>query len=77
MSKPIRIGKMYSLVLKLITASAGTVVVAALHSQQPLQLTIHWDKVTVVSKTTPTLQVVVNPPPAPRPSRWVRPLIRR
>jgi len=34
----------------------------ALHAQQPLQLTVHWDKTTVVSKSTPTLQVVVNPP---------------
>jgi len=30
--------------------------------QQPTQLTVHWEKVTLVSKTTPTLQVVVNPP---------------
>jgi hypothetical protein len=29
------------------------------------QLTIHWDKTTVVSKSTPTLQVVVNPPLRP------------
>src|SRR5580698_8767038 len=28
-------------------------------------VTIHWDKVTVVSKSTPTLQVVVNPPLRP------------
>jgi hypothetical protein len=28
----------------------------------PESLTIHWDKVTAESKTTPTLQVVVNPP---------------
>jgi hypothetical protein len=35
---------------------------AALNGQQALQLTIHWDKTTVVSKSTPTLQVVVNPP---------------
>ncbi len=34
-------------------------------SQQPAHLTIDWDKVTVVSKTTPTLQVVVNPPLRP------------
>lgn len=34
----------------------------ALHGQQPLQLTVHWDKTTMVSKSTPTLQVVVNPP---------------
>ena len=30
-----------------------------------MQVDIHWDKVTVVSKTTPTLQVVVNPPLRP------------
>lgn len=35
---------------------------SALHSQEPAQLTIHWDKTTLVSKSTPTLQVVVNPP---------------
>ena len=35
---------------------------AALPGQEPVQLTIHWDKITVVSKSTPTLQVVVNPP---------------
>ena len=29
------------------------------------QLTIHWDKTTVVSQTVPTLQVVVNPPLRP------------
>jgi hypothetical protein len=34
----------------------------ALHGQQPIRLTIHWDKTVVVSKSTPTLQVVVNPP---------------
>ncbi len=31
-------------------------------AQQGPQLTIHWDKTTVVSRSTPTLQVVVNPP---------------
>jgi len=35
---------------------------AALCAQQAPQLTIHWDKTSVVSKSTPTLQVVVNPP---------------
>jgi hypothetical protein len=30
--------------------------------EKPLQITVHWDKTTVVSKSTPTLQVVVNPP---------------
>jgi Glycosyl hydrolases family 39 len=28
----------------------------------PPQLTVHWDRVTTESRTTPTLQVVVNPP---------------
>jgi hypothetical protein len=32
---------------------------------QAPQLTIHWDKTTVVSQTVPTLQVVVNPPLRP------------
>src|ERR1700733_1113307 len=33
------------------------------HAQdKPLQITVHWDEVTRVSQTTPTLQVVVNPP---------------
>src|SRR6476469_3058717 len=31
-------------------------------AQAPATLTAHWDKVTSVSKTTATLQVVVNPP---------------
>ena len=31
-------------------------------AQAPAKLTAHWDKVTGVSKTTATLQVVVNPP---------------
>src|SRR5436309_8987398 len=30
--------------------------------QQPDKVPVQWDKVTMVSKTTPTLQVVVNPP---------------
>lgn len=29
---------------------------------QPVKIAIHWDKVISVSQTTPTLQVVVNPP---------------
>src|SRR5215469_16133556 len=29
---------------------------------QPLRIIVHWDKVIRVSQTTPTLQVVVNPP---------------
>jgi hypothetical protein len=33
----------------------------ALAAQQALQLTIHWDKTAAVSKSSPTLQVDVNP----------------
>ncbi len=39
--------------------------VTAVHGQQAVKVTIHWDKTTVVSKSTPTLQVVVNPPLRP------------
>ncbi len=38
---------------------------AALYGQAGPQLTIHWDQTAVVSKSTPTLQVVVNPPLRP------------
>jgi hypothetical protein len=38
---------------------------AALPAQDAPKLTIHWDKTTVVSKSAPTLQVVVNPPLRP------------
>jgi hypothetical protein len=36
--------------------------VPALAQDAPVKLTVLWDKVVRVSKTTPTLQVVVNPP---------------
>ena len=51
----------------LVTAASLTCVLAAaaLQAQQAPKLTIQWDKVTVVSKSTPTLQVVVNPPLRP------------
>ena len=42
-----------------LIASLATPLAAA--AQQPAQLDIHWDKVTTVSTSTPTLQVVVNP----------------
>jgi len=38
---------------------------ATLSGQQSLRLAIQWDKTMVVSKSTPTLQVVVNPPLRP------------
>ena len=45
-----------------VLAFACVATSVALHGQQPIRLTIHWDKTVVVSKSTPTLQVVVNPP---------------
>jgi hypothetical protein len=49
---------LFRLVLFAVIVVAGT---GLLSAQQPT-LTIHWDKTTVVSKSIPTLQVVVNPP---------------
>jgi hypothetical protein len=37
-------------------------VVPALAQDAPARLTVPWDRITRVSRTTPTLQVVVNPP---------------
>lgn len=34
-------------------------------AQEAAKVTVHWDKTTVVSRSTPTLQVVVNPPLRP------------
>lgn len=55
MSKPVRFGIIFCLVFQLVAASLSVTAVAALYSQQPLELTIHLDKVTVVSNSTPTL----------------------
>lgn len=38
---------------------------ATLYGQQPLDVKVQWDRIDVVSKSTPTLQVVVNPPLRP------------
>jgi len=35
---------------------------AAAGQERPTQITVHWDKVIRTTQTTPTLQVVVNPP---------------
>jgi len=64
-NRPIRFRKTSPLVNLLITVAVCVLGAATLPAQQPPRLTIHWDKVTVVSKTTPTLQVVVNPPLRP------------
>jgi len=45
--------------LMLITVMAGGLITAA---ENPPQVTVDWTKVLQVSKTTSTLQVVVNPP---------------
>jgi hypothetical protein len=51
---------------RLSIASLALIATASmLHGQQLLQLTIDWNKTTAVSKSTPTLQVVVNPPLRP------------
>ena len=47
---------------------AGWILIGAgvtLHAQKPIALTVHWDRTVVVSRSTPTLQVVVNPPLRP------------
>ena len=49
----------------LVAVFAFLGVSASLYGQQSPKLTINWDKTTVVSKSTPTLQVVVNPPLRP------------
>ena len=54
-----------SITRHLVVAAAGVAAAAAMHGQQAPKLTVHWDKVKVVSKSTPTLQVVVNPPLRP------------
>ena len=40
---------------------AGAFSVSIAYSQQPIQVTVDWSKVETISKTIPTLQVVVNP----------------
>lgn len=48
-----------------LLAVAFGCVLAPVSAQQALTAKINWDQVTVVSQTTPTLQVVVNPPLRP------------
>ncbi len=59
MSKVLHLTRVFVAGAVLIAASA------ALNGQQPLKLSVQWGKTTVVSKSTPTLQVVVNPPLRP------------
>jgi hypothetical protein len=53
------------LIRLLMLAMVGLGSAAPACAQKPPSLTIHWDKTQVVSVSTPTLQVVVNPPLRP------------
>ena len=48
-----------------VAGMAAIGMTATLCGQKAPELTIQWDKTTVISKSTPTLQVVVNPPLRP------------
>ena len=48
--------------VRLAGTLAYLLITATLNAQQSLELKIGWDKTLVVSRSTPTLQVVVNPP---------------
>src|SRR5258708_4199661 len=61
----IRKGRVRRFSLVLLAGFIHTITSAALPAQEAPKLTIHWDKTTVVSKSAPTLQVVVNPPQRP------------
>jgi len=61
----IRMNEIRSLIQIAIVAACSLMEAATAYAQQPLTLTVQWDKVTVVSRTVPTLQVVVNPPLRP------------
>jgi len=54
--------KRQSLIGLMIAGLACVGTATAQPDPKSLDLSIHWDKTTVVSKSTPTLQVVVNPP---------------
>jgi glycosyl hydrolase family 39 (putative alpha-L-iduronidase) len=64
-SKRVPFGKARPLLGVLIAILACNLNAGAIGAKQPPQITIHWEKVTAVSNTTPTLQVVVNPPLRP------------
>jgi len=66
MRSPVRwIPQGHCLIRLLALAAAGLGCAAMAGAQQAQTLTIHWDKTTVISRSTPTLQVVVNPPLRP------------
>ncbi len=45
-----------------LIALGSAAIVPAVAQDQPVKVVVNWDKVVRVSQTTPTLQVVVNPP---------------
>lgn len=49
----------------LVSGCTLTAALVSLHAQQAAQVHIQWDKTVIVSRSTPTLQVVVNPPLRP------------
>jgi hypothetical protein len=51
--------------VRTVAAAVVCLAAATVYGQQVPVLTIHWDKTVVVSKSTATLQVVVNPPLRP------------
>jgi hypothetical protein len=59
--KPLHSNRWFLVPALLLAASLGTSLASGAQDA-PVKLTVHWDRVTKESKTTPTLQVVVNPP---------------
>jgi hypothetical protein len=58
----IRLNSRQCTLIQTLMISVGLAGATLVPAQQAPKLTIHWDKTTVVSRSTPTLQVVVNPP---------------
>ncbi len=65
MNKSAKQSTVYRFIRILSVGSACIAAAAALHAQEVPKVGIHWEKVTAVSNSTPTLQVVVNPPLRP------------
>ena len=55
-------GKLFGLIVPFVLCVASMGPAAMLHGQGVNKLTINWDKTIVESKSTPTFQIVVNPP---------------
>lgn len=55
-------GRISGRIFRVVLCLASMGVTAVLHGQSGNKLTINWDKTLVESKSTPTFQIVVNPP---------------